>query len=101
MAQKVYTPKRAQNEISPENVETLLEYYKNYEDVIERCKVVSLHDIEEKGFDLDVNRYIEKRKVQMISPEEARKSYYEALSASREVEQEMNRLLIEGGYIHE
>ena len=98
---KVYTPKRAQNEISPENVETLLEYYRNYEDVIERCKVVSLYDIEEKGFDLDVNRYIEKRKVQMISPGEARKRYYDALFASRNAEQEMNRLLIEGGYIHE
>ena len=98
---EIYTLKRAQNELSKENVETLYELYNNYEDVVDRCKVVSIQDVEKAGFDLTVKRYIDKKKQEVISHDVVCRNYFDALEAVRLAEDEMNRLLIEGGYIHE
>lgn len=98
---EVYTPKRAQNELSPDNIQTLYDLYSNYTDVIERCKVVTLKDVEDGGFDLSVKRYIERKKQEIIPPAVVRQNYFAALEAVRTAEAKMRKLLIEGGYIHE
>ncbi len=98
---EVYTAKRAQNEISPTDVKKLYKLYTDYADVIERCKIVTLLDVENGGFDLSVKRYIEKKKQKAVSPEVVRKNYYAALVAVRDAEAKMQKLLVEGGYVHE
>lgn len=98
---EIYTPKRAQNEISPDDVKTLYKLYADYTNVIERCRIVSLKDVEDGGFDLSVKRYIEKKKQKTISPEIVRKNYYVALENVRKAEAKMQKLLVKGGYIHE
>lgn len=98
---EIYTPKRAQNEISSDDVETIYKLYTDYTDVIERCKVVSIQNIEDGEFDLSVKKYIEKKKQKVVSPDVVRKNYYEALETVRKAELKMQKLLIEGGYIHE
>jgi type I restriction enzyme M protein len=98
---EIYTPKRAQNEISPDDVKTLYKLYTDYANVIERCRIVSLKDVENGGFDLSVKRYIEKKKQKTISPEIVRKNYYVALENVRKAEAKMQKLLVKGGYIHE
>jgi len=98
---EIYTPKRAQNEISPDDVKTLYKLYTDYANVIERCRIVSLKDVEDGGFDLSVKRYIEKKKQETISPEIVRKNYYAALENVRKAEAKMQKLLVKGGYIHE
>lgn len=98
---EIYTPKRAQNEISKDDVKTIYGLYTDYTDVIERCKIVSIQDVEDAGFDLSVKRYIEKKKQEVVSPAVVHKNYYAALEAVKAAEDKMQKLLIEGGYVHE
>jgi type I restriction enzyme M protein len=98
---EIYKAQRAQNEISPENVKTLYELYTNYTDVIERCKIVTIQDVEDGGFDLSVKKYIEKKQQETVPPEVVRKRYFEALENVRAAEDKMKELLIEGGYVNE
>jgi len=96
-----YTAQRAQNELSPGNVDALLQYYQNYRDVIERVKIVTTEDLEKGGYDLSVKKYIEKRERGTISPAIARNNYYAALKEVKAAEAKVRKLLIEGGYVHE
>lgn len=98
---EIYTPKRAQNELSLDNIQTLYDLYSNYTDVIERCRVVTLKDVEDGGFDLSVKRYIERKKQETIPPAVVRQNYFAALEAVHAAETKMRKLLIEGGYVHE
>lgn len=96
---EVYTPMRAQNILSDENVDTLYQFYADYEDVMERCKVVTIADVEQGGFDLNVKRYIEKRPQEVVPPEVVRRNYFETLEKVRAAEEKMQRLLMKGGYV--
>lgn len=98
---EVYTPKRAQNEVSLDDVNTLFTLYTDYVDVIERCKIVTLQDVDNNDYDLSVKKYIEKKKQEVLSPEEVRKNYFAALERVKGAEESMQRYLIEGGYVHE
>lgn len=97
----IYTAMRAQNVLEPGDVDEMYKLYENYEDVIEKCKIVTLEDLDAAGNTLSVNTYIEKRKQTVIPPEIVKKQYYEALNKVREAEAEMMSLLVEGGYVHE
>lgn len=79
----------------------MFELYRNYEDVVERVKVVTLDDIRSKDYTLAINNYIEKKEQETVPPAEVRRQYFEALDEVIEAETEMRRLLVEGGYVHE
>ena len=96
-----YTAQRAQNEISLENMNVILQYYWNYQDVIERVKIVTIEDLEKGGYDLSVKKYIEKRERRTVSPAVIRNNYYAALEEVRIAEAKVQKLLIDGGYVHE
>ena len=98
---EIYTPKRAQNVLEPKDVNALYKLYTDYTDVIEKCKIVTIADLEDGGYELSVNKYIEKKKQEVVSPAVVRMRYYAALKAVRDAEDKMNRLLIEGGYVNE
>ena len=98
---EIYTPQRAQNIISPDNVKTLYKLYADYVDVIEKCKIVTIDDVENGGFELSVKKYIEQKAKEVIPHEKVLKTYYEALTKVRESEEKMRKLLIEGGYVNE
>lgn len=98
---EIYTPKRAQNVLEPKDVNILYKLYTDYTDVIEKCKIVTIADLEAGGYELSVNKYIEKKKQEVVSPAIVRMRYYAALKAVRDAEDKMNRLLIEGGYVNE
>lgn len=98
---KIYTQKRAQNELSPNDVKTLYGLYTDYTDVIERCRIVTIQDVEDAGFDLSVRRYIKKKEQKTVPPAIVRRNYFAALEAVRTAEKKMQELLIEGGYVHE
>ena len=83
------------------NVKTILNLYKDYADVIERCKIVTIKDVEDGGFDLSVKKYIEKKKRKVVPPDIVRKRYFEALADVRRAEDKLQKLLAEGGYIDE
>ena len=98
---EIYTPQRAQNIISEDNVKTIYELYINYKDVVERCKIVTIDDIKKGGYELTVKKYIEQKKQETIPHEIILKRYYDALEAVRKSENKMRKLLIEGGYVNE
>lgn len=97
---EIYTPMRAQNILSEDDVDTLYKLYTDYEDVIERCKIVTLDDVKKGGYDLNVKRYIEKKPQEVIPPEVVRRNYFETLKKVRAAEDKMKKLLKEGGYVH-
>lgn len=98
---EIYTPKRAQNVLEPKDVDLLYKLYTDYADVIEKCKIVTIADVEAGGYELSVNKYIEKKKQETVSPVVVRMRYYAALRAVRNAEERMKRLLKEGGYVDE
>ncbi len=57
-ASKILTPKRAQNILTDEDVDTIFNLYAAYEDKEDFARVVTLKEIEEKGYDLSPNKYV-------------------------------------------
>ena len=98
---QIFTPQRAQNIISESDAKKLYDTYMAYADEVELCKVVSIADVEAKGFELGLNKYIERKEKKTIPHETVCKDYYVALRAVRDAEEKMQKLLIEGGYTHE
>lgn len=100
-ASNIYTPKRAQNIMTDDDIQQVCDLYTDYKDVIEKCKIVTLNDIKDKEYTLSVNSYIEKKQQETIDPAVVKKEFLEALSAVTTAEDKLKRLLVEGGYIHE
>ena len=100
-ASNIFTPQRAQNIMTEEDINKVYSLYEAYEDVPEKVKIVTLADLREKDYTLAVNSYIEKEEEEKISPQEARRQYFEAYEEMISVEEKMRKLLLEGGYINE
>ena len=100
-ASNIYTPQRAQNIMTEEDIQKIFTLYTNYEDVIEQVKIVTLDDIRQKDYTLAINNYIEKKEAEIVPPEEVRRQYFAALQEVKDAEEAMKRLLVEGGYISE
>lgn len=100
-ATNIYTPKRAQNVMEEKDINEVFKLYQDYKDVIEKCKIVSIADIDAVGNTLAVNTYIEKKKQEVVAPEIVRAQYFEALKNVKEAENKMKKLLIQGGYVDE
>lgn len=100
-ATNIYTPKRAQNVMEEKDINEVFKLYQEYKDVIEKCKIVPIADLDAAGNTLAVNTYIEKKKQEVVAPEIVRAQYFEALENVKEAEAKMKALLIEGGYVDE
>lgn len=100
-ASNIYTPQRAQNIMTEEDIQKVFTLYTNYEDVIEQVKIVTLDDIRQKDYTLAINNYIEKKEAETVPPEKVRRQYFAALQEVKDAEEAMKRLLVEGGYISE
>ncbi|MCH3955517.1 MAG: N-6 DNA methylase [Eubacterium sp.] len=100
-ASEIYTPQRAQDYMSEENIAEVYKLYTDYKDVIERCKIVTLDDIKEKGYTLSTNVYIEKKPVPITPPSVVRARYFDAYEKAQAQEKKLRQLLREGGYIDE
>ena len=99
-AESIYTPMRAQNIMTEENIQEVFELYKKYEDVIEKEKVVNLDEIRQKDYSLSVSNYIEKKPEEAIDVEKVKKEYFESVKEVQKNEGKMKKLLIEGGFIN-
>lgn len=100
-ASEIYTPQRAQNIMTEDDIQKVFDLYESYEDKIEQAKIVTLEDVRAKDYTLAINNYIEKKEQEVVPPAEVRKQYYAALQEVFEAEDRMKELLREGGYIHE
>lgn len=100
-ATNIYTPKRAQNVMEEKDINEVFKLYNEYKDVIEKCKIVSIADLDAAGNTLAVNTYIKKKKQEVVAPEIVRAQYFEALANVKKAEAKMKSLLIKGGYVDE
>lgn len=100
-ASSIYTPQRAQNIMTENDIRKVFEYYTDYEDVVEYVKIVNVDDIRGKDYTLAINNYIEKKEQQTVPPAEVRKEYFKAFDEMVEAEAEMMKLLLEGGFVNE
>lgn len=100
-ASRIYTPQRAQNIMTEEDIQKVFSLYTDYKDVLEYSKIVTLKEIEDKDHTLAINNYIEKKQQETLPPAEIRRQYFEAYQAMLAAEEKMKQLLQEGGYIHE
>ena len=92
-ATKVFTPKRAQNILSDENVDRIYQLYADYKDVEDFSKVVTLDDIADKEYNLSPNRYVEYHKEAIRPYAEVKKEFLDAIEAVRQAEQEFSKLI--------
>lgn len=100
-ASNIFTPKRAQNVMEEKDINEVFKLYNEYKDVIEKCKIVSIADLDAAGNTLAVNTYIEKKKQEAVAPEIVRAQYFEELANVKKAEAKMKSLLIKGGYVDE
>lgn len=99
-AESIYTPMRAQNVMTEENIQEVFKLYQDYTDVIEKVKIVNLDEVKNKDYSLSVSNYIEKKPEEAIDPEQVKKEYFAAVQEVIENENKMKKLLLEGGFIN-
>lgn len=92
-ATKILTQKRAQNILSPKDVDHIYQLYLDYKDVEDYSKVVTLKEIEDKEFNLSPNRYINYHREAVRPYEEVKREFLEAIEAVKLAEQEFTRLI--------
>jgi type I restriction enzyme M protein len=97
-ASGIFTPQRAQNILTEENVMSIFNLYTEFVDVEEKAKIVTLDDIRAKNYTLSVNRYIEKREASTLSLEDAKSNFFAAMEDVFTAEKNLKELLASGGY---
>lgn len=100
-ASNIYTAKRAQNVMEDKDIDAVYELYKNYTDVPEKSKVVTIQDIADHDWTLAVNNYIERKAVESVSPAVVKQEFLQTLNEVKLLEQKFKQLLVDGGYINE
>lgn len=100
-ASEIYTPKRAQNIMTDDDVNKVFKLYTDYKDVVEKVKIVTISDVSEKDYTLAINNYIERKEQEVVAPAEMRRQYFEAFDEMLEAEETMRKLLLDGGYVNE
>lgn len=97
----LYTAQRAQNIMTAENVEAAYQLYRNYEDVVDLSKVVTLEEIAAKDYTLSVNSYIEKTQQETVDPAIVKQRYFAAVEEVRAAEENLKDLLRKEGLLDE
>lgn len=97
-ASSIYKSMRAQNILEPKHVDQIFKLYADYVDVDETAKVVTLREIEEKDYILSVNRYIERKAVEVKPYETVKAEFKQAYDNMVAAEASFRELLIAGGY---
>jgi len=63
---KEFKTGRAQNELLPEHVEHIYQWYRKYQDVTGVARVITLEDIAANDFNLNIPRYVEPKNEQVV-----------------------------------
>jgi type I restriction enzyme M protein len=101
-AQSLFRKGRAQNFLDPEHGEQVVEWFQAFEDVEDRAKVVSLDEIKDEGWTLNISRYVLPPIAEDISPlPEAVAAFKDALTEARAAEDHLRTVLTEGGWLND
>jgi len=93
---------RAQNELLPGHVERILHYYRAHKDIEGISRIVTLDEIRENDFNLNISRYVEPVfEEDSITLDQAKSNLKEALGAAYKTEDTLHELLLREGIIIE
>ena len=99
-ASSLFRKGRAQNFLDPEHGEQLVKWFQAFEDVEDRTKVVTLDEIKEEGWTLNISRYVLPPIGEDIPPlPEAVSAFKVALSEARAAENHLRTVLTEEGWL--
>ncbi|HEY7767814.1 N-6 DNA methylase, partial [Longimicrobium sp.] len=91
---------RAQNFLEAEHAAEILGWVQGFAEVEDRTRVVSLEEIENEGWTLNISRYVLPPIGADIPPlPEAVAAFKEALARAREAEDSLRRVMLEGGWL--
>ncbi len=100
-ASAVFRQGRAQNFLEPEHVSEILGCVKKFQEVENRARVVTLKEIEEEDWTLNISRYVLPPLDEDIpTVEEAVADFKEALAQCRQAEDHLRKLIVEGGWLN-
>ena len=99
-ASSLFRKGRAQNFLDLENSEQIVSWYRTFEDVEDRAKVATLDEIEKEGWTLNISRYVLPPIGEDIPPlPEAVAAFKTALADARAAEDQLRKVLTEGGWL--
>ena len=99
-ASSLFRKGRAQNFLDPEHGEQVVNWFKAFEDVEDRAKVVNLEEIKTEGWTLNISRYVLPPIGEDIPPlPEAVAAFKEALAEARAAEDRLRTVLTDGGWL--
>ncbi len=99
-ASREFKSGRAQNELLPEHVERIHRWYVDYQDVEGICRVVTLDEIRENDFNLNIPRYVEPViEEESMTIDEAIENLKESLKAAYAAEDHLKALLQKEGLV--
>jgi len=91
---------RAQNFLDPEHGEQIVKWFQTFEDVENRATVVTLDEIKDEGWTLNISRYVLPPIGEDIPPlPEAVAAFKETLAKARAAEDHLRTVLTEGGWL--
>jgi type I restriction enzyme M protein len=91
---------RAQNYLDPEHALQIVAWVHAFKNVKDRVKVISVAEIKEEDWTLNISRYLLPQIGKEIPPlPEAVEVFKEALAKAREAEDHLRRVLTEGGWL--
>jgi type I restriction enzyme M protein len=91
---------RAQNFLDQEHSDQIVSWYRAFEDVEDRAKVATLDEIKKEGWTLNISRYVLPPIGKDIPPlPVAVDAFKTALSEARAAEDDLRKVLTEGGWI--
>ena len=97
-ASREFKTGRAQNELLPEHVDRIHQWYTAYQAVDGVCRVVSLADIRDNDFNLNIPRYVEPViEEETMSVEQALANLKQSLDAAYAAEDRLMELLKKAG----
>jgi type I restriction enzyme M protein len=92
---------RAQNFLEPEHAGAILGWVQAFADVEDRARVVSLEQIKAEDWTLNISRYVLPPIGADIPPlEDAVRDFKAALARVRAAEENLRRVMVEGGWLH-
>ena len=101
-AHDLYRKSRAQIFLDRHHAQKIVEYFEAFEGVEDRAKVVSLDEIKDEGWTLNISRYILPPIGEDIPPlPEAVAAFKEALAEARAAEDNLRTVLTEGGWLND
>ena len=99
-ASRLFRKGRAQNFLDPEHREQIVAWFRAFEDVEDRARVVTLDEIGDEGWTLNISRYVLPPIGEDIPPlPVAVAAFKEALAEARAAEDHLRTVLSEGGWL--